>query len=173
MKSSSILSPDVIRIALGISGLGLGTMIYLLDRPAELVYFMPDNHTFFTGYMTVFGGLGQHLPTFLHPFSFSLITAGILACRSTLCTALIGLSWFVIDLVFELGQAASASATLIEYIPAWFDQIIVLENTANYLHYGTYDPKDVISIAIGSLVAFLINHYLNREGCTHEYIASH
>lgn len=164
---------DVARIMLGIVGLGLGILIYLLDRPADLVYFMPDNHPYFTGYMTVFGGLGQHLPTFLHPFSFSLITAGVLACRSTLCIALISLGWFAINIIFELGQATTTSTWLMEYIPTWFDGIIVLENTTNYLQYGTYDPKDILSIAIGSLIAFLINLYLNQEGCAHEHITCH
>lgn len=173
MKFSSIFTRDTLRIMLGFTGLGLGVLIYLLDRPSELVYFLPDRHPFFTGYMTSFGSLGQHLPTFLHPFSLSLITAGILACRSTLCVALIGLGWLAINLIFEIGQADTTSTWMMEYIPDWFDKIIVLENTANYLHYGTYDPKDVVSIAIGSLIAFLINLYFNREGCVHEHIVCH
>lgn len=164
---------DVIRIMLGIAGLGLGALIYLVDRPPELVYFISENNSFYTGYMTVFGSLGQHLPTFLHPFSFSLITAGVLVCHSTRCIALVGLVWFAIDLIFELGQTTSVSTALVEYIPAWFDQVVVLENMIDYLNFGTYDLKDVVSIAIGSLIAFVINHHLNQGGCAHEQKTSH
>ena len=166
-------SRDVIRIAIGIVGLGLGTLIYLLDRPPAFVYFIPDRNPYFTGYMTTFGQLGNNLPTFLHPFSFSLITAGVLACRSTGLAALISLGWFTVNCTFELGQVNTTSQWLIEYIPQWFDKIVVLENTANYLQSGTYDPRDVLSIAFGSLTAFLINLHLKQEGRTDVSIICH
>lgn len=171
MRSLSI-NRDVIRILLGITGLGLGVLVYLIDRPADLIYFLPDSQPFFTGYRTGFGSLGQHLPTFLHTFSFSLITAGVLACRSRLGIGLVGMTWFLINLLFELGQSPDYSSWLVQYIPAWFEGMIVLENTASYLQLGTYDPRDVVSIGIGALLAFLINDYLNQEGCAHEHSIS-
>lgn len=170
---TGFVNRDVIRILLGITGLGLGVLVYLIDRPADLIYFLPASQPFFTGYRTGFGSLGQHLPTFLHPFSLSLITAGVLACRSRLGIGLVGLAWLLINLSFELVQSADYGSWLLQYIPGWFSVIPILENTSSYLHYGTYDPKDMVSIVVGTLSAFMINDYLNQEGYTHEHSISH
>lgn len=163
---------DILRVGIGVAGLCFGALIYVLDRPADYVYFLPGDNPWFTGYLGTFGAAGLHLPTFIHPFCFAVITAGVLRCRSAVGVALISMGWFLLDAAFELLQRSSIGPTLVEYIPAGFEHIPVLENVSNYLVNGTFDPKDIISIAAGSLAALLLNLLLNQGRGDSEDLAS-
>ena len=62
--------------AIGCFALSVGTLVYLTDRdPAQSVLF-PTIAVLGTG--PVFGTLGPWLPSFVHPFAFSLFTAASL-----------------------------------------------------------------------------------------------
>ena len=131
-----------------------GLAVYLLDRPNR-VYFIPDWWQAGAHNAQLFGSLGGSLPNFSHVVFFTLITAVILAPRR-LGILLICLSWFCIDSLFELAQHDAIAARLADLVPAWFDKVLVLENTRAYLLAGTFDPLDMASIAAGSLLAYVI-----------------
>ncbi len=147
-------STSATRIAIGLAAVGVGVLVYLVDRRPEDTYFLfriGVTHTPFAGAAPVFGFLSQNLPAFLHVFAFILITGGILACRKK-GALIVALSWSLTDAVFELGQRFPASAEI--FIPQWFDTLPVLESARSYFRAGRFDPLDMIAIAFGALAAY-------------------
>jgi len=139
-------------VAAAIMALGLG--VYLLDRPADRVYFVPDWWQRGADIPLIFGSLGGNLPSFAHVFFFTLITAAILA-PWRLRMLSICLFWFCFDGLFELAQHEAIAVRLAEFVPAWFLNVALLENTRPYLLAGTFDPLDILSLAAGSLLAYV------------------
>ena len=146
----------IVLIAVGFAFLLVGTLVYLTDRPPESTYFVnrsPVPVHFTNTFPHLFCAIGFYFPSFVHVLSFSLMTAGILACGKTGGLA-VCLGWFTIDGLFELGQRYGSSAAA--YVPGWFKGIPFLENTANYFRLGTFDPLDIVAAAAGALAAYLV-----------------
>lgn len=144
------------QILIGLGGLIIGTMVYLIDRPPEATYFIHFSSIKISLYgilPSVFGVIGNSLPDFLHVFSFILLTAGILPWRKRGYLA-ICLGWFFIDLAFELCQKFNALA--LRMVPEWFKGIPFLENTENYFKQGTFDFLDLIAISLGTVAAYFV-----------------
>ncbi len=155
-------------ILIGLAGLLVGTMVYLTDRPPGSTYFVNfiGINTSLTNFSSrVFGPFGSNLPSFIHVFSFILITAGLLA-RNKKGYFLVCLIWFFIDISFELGQKFNIHASNI--IPRWFEGIPFFENTRKYFLLGTFDLFDIVAIASGTLVAYLLILMLTKGGNYHE-----
>lgn len=144
-----------LRIVIGVLVLMFGAAVYLTDRGPRTAYFLPRPLSGAFGSRAVFGVAAENLPTFAHVVAFTLITAGVLAVgrRGGLVVASV---WCVTDVAFELGQHSSISPHLARHVPAWFSGIPFLENTRFYFAAGTFDPRDVISILLGAIVAYLV-----------------
>ncbi|MBW2311114.1 MAG: hypothetical protein JRF35_08580 [Deltaproteobacteria bacterium] len=145
-----------LQLLIGLGGLFLGTLVYLIDRPPEATYFMHFSRVKVSLYgilPNVFGVIGNSLPDFLHVFSFILLTAGLLSWgkRGSL---VICLGWLFIDFIFELFQKFNALPLRI--IPEWFRGIPFLENTQNYFRHGTFDLLDLIAISLGTVTAYFV-----------------
>ena len=67
---------------------------------------------------------------------------------------IICISWFSVEFLFEIFQKYNAMP--LEIIPNWFKAIPFLENTENYFKQGTFDIADLIAIALGAVVAYVI-----------------
>jgi hypothetical protein len=149
-------------VFIGVLALGLGVAVYVLDRSSGQTYFLPDALSLHSGHSSVFGKLGDHLPTFLHVFAFCLISSGILngTRRGML---MICLFWLFIDAAFEIGQHPSVSKIIIPMIPDFFFDIPVLDNTANYFAQGRFDPVDLLSIFLGAACAYLLMRYMSSK----------
>jgi hypothetical protein len=155
------LSPHRIRvnrlpILLGLCGLVLGLLVYLASRPPESTYFIWASGlkiSLYNRLPDLFGWLGDILPAFLHPFSFSLLTAGVLGCRGRkiLYTCAI---WFVVDFAFELGQKYSVWTSSI--VPEVFVGVPVLENAKEFFARGTFDPLDIAAMGVGCFAAYFV-----------------
>ena len=131
--------------------LATGVLVYALDR-GPAVYFLSGWPSALPA--TQFPGpLGSHLPTFLHTLAFILITAAILRPWPRLLLPICA-TWFGIECLFELGQMAPFDGLIAALVPAWFDGVPVLEVTSDYFIRGTYDALDVVSIALGAIVAY-------------------
>lgn len=141
------------QILLGVIALGFGVLLYLFDRPPSQVYFIPAEISLYQGSTSLFGGIGNHLPTFLHVFAFALITSGVLACerRGALWVCVF---WFVVDALFEVGQHPAVAARIVSVIPSWFAKVPLLENAASYFERGSFDIFDLLSIFLGALAAY-------------------
>lgn len=145
-----------VQILIGVAGLILGSLVYLIDRPPDQTYFVyisKINISLFNTSPNLFGVLGNSLPDFLHVFSFILITAGLFSCKRR-GYVIICLSWFFVDSAFELCQKFNKLP--LKIIPGWFEGIPFLENTKNYFQKGTFDMVDLVAIAVGTAVAYFV-----------------
>ena len=143
------------QVLLGALALALGVIVYILDRPAEHVYFLPQALSMYERIPSVFGRVGYHLPTFLHVMAFSLMLASVIGCgkQGGLIVCII---WMVINSAFEIGQHQDIAPGIVELLPEWFSYVPILDNTASYFIHGVFDPYDLLSIAAGALVAYVI-----------------
>lgn len=149
-------------IVIGLLALGLGVALYVLDRPASQTYFVPDALSLFEQTPSVFGALGNHLPTFLHVFALCLITCGVLG-SGLREAAVVCLLWLLVDVFFELGQHQDIAHKIVPYLPNWFKGIPFLENTADYFVQGRFDPVDLIAILFGAIASFLLILVLQQK----------
>ena len=162
--SSSLIRVNRLQIVIGLYGLILGLLVYLVSRPPEYTYFLSWGElqiSLYNWLPNLFGWLGNILPAFLHPFSFSLLTAGVLCCgkRGVL---IVCVSWFLVDFVFELGQEFSALTSRI--LPRTFAGVPILENAKDFFTRGTFDPLDLLSIGFGCFAAYLVLNLTLRHG---------
>jgi PKD repeat protein len=151
---------------LAAAALVVGVLVYLLDRSPGSAYFLPASFSLADGRTRWFGDVGGYLPDFLHVYALSLLTAAVLGAtpRAALAAAL---SWWTIDSLFELGQHPLISLHISATVPAWFDGIPFLENTAAYFTRGTFDQWDLVAIALGALAAYGILVLIPRKGRSH------
>ena len=144
------------QILIGVIGLLIGSLVYLIDRPPDQTYFVsssPINISLSNIIPRLFGSIGNSLPEFIHVFSFILITAGLIFCNKK-GYLIICVSWFLIDCAFELGQKFVLWSSSL--VPGWFDGIPFLENTKNFFLQGTFDFFDMAAIALGSIAAYFV-----------------
>ena len=145
-----------VQILIGVAGLLVGLLIYLVDRRPDQTYFVyssPINITLSNTIPNLFGLIGNSLPALIHVFSFILITAALISCQKR-GYLIICLSWFIVDCAFELGQKFDTWSSRI--IPDWFAGIPFLENTENYFSRGTFDILDLSAIAFGTVIAYFV-----------------
>ena len=152
-----------LQILIGVAGLIVGSLIYLINRPSDQTYFVynsPINISLFNIIPNVFGFIGGSLPEFIHVFSFILITAGLIFCNKR-GYLIICLSWILVDSAFELGQKFTTWPSRI--IPDWFTGIPFLENTENYFLKGTFDFIDLAAIVFGTVIAYFVLLITNTD----------
>ena len=143
------------QLSIGFSILVLGALFYFFFRSAEHTYFLRFfglNPYSITYLPSILIAIGNSLPTFIHVLAFSLITAGFVATQKR-GYAFVCLAWFVIDLLFEFAQAFGEVIILV--VPDWFSNVLFLENTRNYFLHGRFDYLDLLSIALGSVAAYM------------------
>jgi hypothetical protein len=142
------------QVSLALAVLGLGVLVYLLDRPPGLTA-LPESITLFQPTARFFGALGQSLPEFAHVFAFSLLTIAFIGGgRRTAIAACSG--WFLVDAAFELGQHPTIAPRLAHLTPSWFEAIPILNRTDDFFRYGTFDPLDLLFVALGALAAYVV-----------------
>jgi len=142
-----------------------GTLVYLSDRPPSSAVLIPTIAAF-VGY-NVFGVLGQWLPSFVHPFAFSLFTAAALgpgagASRYGACAV-----WCAINVGFEVGQHAALKSQWAEALRTGAGDWVITRSVLNYLLHGTFDGGDVFAVILGALAAAALLHLVNRRRETH------
>jgi hypothetical protein len=150
-------------LCLGVLFLFAGTIEYLAGRARESVYFLEKLKGLlptFTIAPHPYGWLGAFAPDFFHPLGFSLISMAFFKRRSS--RVLLCILWLVFDSLFEIAQRYGRA--LSQHVPQWFSRVPFLENLASYLRNGTFDPYDLLAIALGSAAAFGIGELLSRKG---------
>ncbi len=154
------------QIVIGLAALLLGTMVYVVDRPGDQC-FVPSAISLFPFTPAVFGVVGHSLPTFVHVLAFCLFTTALLAGGKKTAIA-VCLSWFLVEVALELGQHPALAPSLSRLIPPWFAHLPILNKTDSYFLHGTFDPLDMLAIALGALAAYLVIQNTARWRVSHE-----
>jgi hypothetical protein len=139
--------------ALGWLALAVKTLVYLTDRGASRPVLAPAVGAFAGS--SVFGAIGQWLPSFVHLFSFALFTAAAVPPRLSpaygACVA-----WCAVSIAFEVGQHPHLNAHLAEAIWGAFGQTPLTRFVANYFLRGTFDVGDIVAAMLGALAAAVV-----------------
>jgi hypothetical protein len=149
----SLRSDRVLLLAAGLV-FAVGALIYIVDRPSDTVYFMPDEWRREQVANTVFGPFGSFLPTFAHTFVFSVLTAMVVP-RTLRSAAMACAFWMVVGGVFEVGQSDVWAIRITHVTPGWFMRVPLLENVPGYFMAGQFDSLDLVSIIAGALAAYV------------------
>jgi hypothetical protein len=142
-----------VQVVVAVSVLVIGALVYVLDRPTGAVPFFTT--VSLDGQLpSVFGTIGNSLPTFAHVFALSVLTAAWLGRKK--CAGLSAcLFWFGLDTAFEVGQHPQVAQRIVQFMPSWFERLPLLEQADTYFLAGTFDTWDLISIAAGAAAAYL------------------
>lgn len=151
--------PARVQALLAVVALLLGVLVYVFDRDPERTYFLSSAFSLRDAAVPVFGELGKHLPDFLHIYAFILLTCAVLRPGHKDLLKIVSL-WLVIELFFEIGQHPALAPSLAGMIPPWFLNVPVLENSAEYLLRGMFDPLDLLAILAGAIAAFLTVRFM-------------
>jgi hypothetical protein len=140
-------------VSLGGLALALGMGVYMSERNAAGVTLLPTIAVLHTG--PLFGAIGQSLPSFVHPFAFSLFTAAAMGpTGSPAYRACAG--WWAVNVAFEMGQHPQVSVVIARALydadgdtwPMWLTRPL-----SNYLLRGTFDVGDLAAATGGALAA--------------------
>ena len=148
----------------GVFLLLLGSLIYVIDRSPDQVYFtryFGIHLKLWAADTRLLGALGLRLPSFFHVLSFSLITGAFFA-RGNMRYLAVCLFWVLVNVLFELGQKYKDLA--VNMTPDFFKHIPFLENTRAYFLNGTFDGYDLLAFFIGALAGFGLLLITGRDG---------
>lgn len=139
--------------AIGCLALALGLLVYLTERDIAGSALIPSVAAL-AGFQ-LFGALGPWLPSFVHPFAFSLFTAAALspgsAWRYHACVF-----WCVVNLAFECGQYPLISAPLAKVLQGSFGPSSTARMVSNYFLRGTFDGGDIAAAVLGAVAAAVV-----------------
>lgn len=148
----SFKRPERTYSLIALTALGVGILVYLLDRSPAHVYFLSPAASWVPSHGVRLGPLGGSLPDFLHVYAFILLTAAVAPKPKTLlpiCTF-----WVLVDALFELGQHPMFAPRIAAVVPPWFQHVPFLNHTANYFLHGIFDYTDLVAIAAGAAFAY-------------------
>jgi hypothetical protein len=150
--------PSARLVALGFLALAAGTLVYLTDRDPSRAALIPAI-PLLAG-LGLFGGPGSWLPSFVHPFAFSLFTAAIQPSRRSPAYWACAM-WWAINVAFEVAQAPNVSATVADVLPRLLGQTWLTEATSNYLLQGTFAVADLVAATAGAAAAAAVLRFIH------------
>ncbi len=56
-----------------------------------------------------------------------------------------------------------SSGALVDLVPPWFTHVPILDKTDSYFLQGTFDPWDLMAIAMGALAAYVAIQKTERQ----------
>ena len=145
--------------AIGAFAFVVGALVYAADRdPAHATLF---SNSFALDSGPIFGVLGPWLPSFVHPFAFSLFTA---AARQRCATPAYGAcaAWWAVNIAFEAGQHAHISGRLAETLQFVFGHTWLTRALSNYFLRGSFDVADIVAATAGALVAAVVLYLVHQ-----------
>ncbi len=156
------LGADVMLALIAVGALAIGALVYVLDRPAVTVYLLPQALSFADGHRVWFGGFGDRLPAFAHVYAFILLTVAVSPWPRRVLP--VCAFWWLVASLGELGQHVALAPHIVAVVPRWFQQLPVLDNTANYVLYGTFDRWDLVAVGLGTVSAYVTVKRLRQRG---------
>jgi hypothetical protein len=154
-------------LLLGIAALTLllAMFVYVVDRPAGSAYLMPSWLIAHVPGRSLFGAVGDWLPSFAHAFSFSVFTAALLPATRWRPWVASGL-WCVVGAALELGQHPALSQPMAAALPAWFARVPVFDHLGVYWLHGGFDTADLVAVAAGCAAASVCLVRIGVRGIT-------
>lgn len=163
-RMAKLLARPTWLAALGGLLLALGILVYLADRQPGHALLLPAWPRLADG--AWFGSAGAWLPSFVHPLAFSLLTVAALGpsrrLRLGVCAA-----WGTVDAAFELGQLPKVAAWVDEALNASGLPKALSRPVVDYFLHGRFDAADLAALALGSLAAAAILHFLHDADDNH------
>lgn len=159
----------LMKLIIAVCALFIGTMEYVLSRPAHSSGLGTILGTAgdVPWKVSMFGFLGGVIPEFIHPFSFALITMALYPRADQKTRGIICIFWLVAEALFELGQAFGHQIS--QFLGNTLPHGGIAMLLQNYFARGTYDHLDILAICLGIASAFFIGEILTRkEGKEHE-----
>jgi hypothetical protein len=154
----------VLLVAIGCLALAVGVLVYMTDRDAARAMLFPSIASLDTG--PVFGVLGPCLPSFVHPFAFSLFTAALRAPGRGpgygACAA-----WWGVNVAFEVGQVPRIAELIADGLQCAGIEGPLTKPLTNYLLRGGFDVGDLIAVTLGALAAAAVLRVVHRGEVCH------
>ena len=153
------------RLALiGSLALALGLLVYATDRDPAHALLFPTLAALHIG--PIFGAVGAWLPSFVHPFAFSLLSAAALPRRARpaygACAA-----WWAVNVAFEIAQHPRLSGAVAHALHRTFGHGAVADALADYGLRGSFDRADLVAVTAGSLAAAALLHRFHQPKDSH------
>ena len=148
----------VLLVLAGFAALGVGILVYAADRDIARSMLIPAGAALSVGPLA--GAFGQWLPSFVHPFAFSLFAA---AARHPSAPPAYGAcaTWWLVNVAFETGQHPVVSASLAAWLARAPDSGRFSRALSDYFARGTFDPVDLVAATLGALAAAAVLHALD------------
>lgn len=144
---------------LGGLALATGLLVYLADRDPARAALIPAVAALAGSHL--FGAIGQWLPSFVHPFAFSLFTAAVrpLHMRSIYRPCLL---WWAVNVAFEAAQLPPSNAAIAEGMQSMFGQAWLPALLSSFFLSGTFDVGDLVAATAGALAAAGVLYVVHR-----------
>ena len=159
-------SAAALTAAIGCLALALGLLVYLADRDARHAVLIPAVAALAGS--SLFGVLGQWLPSFVHPFAFSLFTAATSPSRASAgysaCVA-----WWAVNVVFELAEYPGINRAVAQAAEGVLGRSWPARLLSNYVLRGTFDVGDLIAATAGAVTAATVLYLVHRLEVDHEH----
>lgn len=163
-----LIGPETYRIAAlvsaGLLAMAVGLLVYLTDRDPSHTALIPAFAALAGS--SLFGALGQWMPSFVHPFAFSLFTAATFPSRASAgysaCVA-----WWAVNVVFEVAQHPGINRSVAEAAAAVFGPSWVEHLLSSYVLRGTFDVGDLIAATAGAAGAASLLYVVHRLEVNH------
>ena len=152
--------PSMRLAALGCLALAAGTLVYLTDRDPSHAALIPAIPVLVG--LGLFGGPGAWIPSFAHPFAFSLFTAAIQPSRRLPAYWACAM-WWAIDVAFEVAQAPGVSTSVAEALPHLLGRTRLTNAISNYLLQGTFAAADLLAATAGAAAAAAVLRFIHRR----------
>jgi len=137
----------------------------MTDRDPARATLFPAAAALHTG--LIFGGIGQWLPSFVHPFAFSLFTAAAMRRSASPAYAACA-AWWAVNIAFEAGQNEQISGRVAELLPLAPGDTWPARVLSNYFLRGSFDVGEMLAATAGALVAAGVLCLAHRLETRHE-----
>jgi hypothetical protein len=151
---------------MGCIAMAAGLLVYAADREAAHAMLFPASAALRTG--PIFGLAGPWLPSFIHPFAFSLFTA---AARRHSASPAYGAcaAWWAVNMAFEAAQHPKLSSGVGEALQLAFGRTGLTRAVYNYLLGGSFALGDIAAATAGALAAAAVLHWVHNRETRHAH----
>jgi hypothetical protein len=150
-------------LSIGFLGLSIGVLFYFVGRPKGATYFqskLPHVDRMFPYIPDLLGRVTGSFPSFMHPFSFSLIGMGLIS-QTRRSRILVCSIFLILNLFFEMGQRYKEIVA--DVTPDWVGTLPVLMNMKQYFLKGTFAISDVVAACLGSATALMVTEIMSKQ----------